>query len=117
VADEWANTLDDIRAFNQARAAHVVQIKAPDLGPIHDIVDAIVDCRRHGVLAHLGGSCTETDRSAQVGVHVAVGATAGQLLAKPGMGVDESLTIVRNEMARALAVIGRRLSAAPAESG
>ena len=32
VADEWANTVDDIRAFNARRAADVVQIKTPDLG-------------------------------------------------------------------------------------
>jgi methylaspartate ammonia-lyase len=104
VADEWANTVEDIRAFNRAGAADVVQIKAPDLGGVHHIVEAVLDCRRHGVLAHLGGSCCETDRSAQVSVHVALGAGADQLLAKPGMGVDEGLQIVRNEMARALAL-------------
>ena len=104
VADEWANTVDDIRAFNRAHAADVIQIKAPDLGPVHDIVDAILDCRAHGVVAHLGGSCCETERSAQVCVHLALGAGADQLLAKPGMGVDEGLSIVRNELARAIAL-------------
>ncbi len=104
VADEWANTVDDIRAFNRAGAADVVQIKAPDLGGVHHAVAAILDCRRHGVVAHLGGSCSETERSAQVSVHVALGAGADQLLAKPGMGVDEGLSIVRNEMERALAL-------------
>src|SRR6185503_14775485 len=88
VADEWANTDDDIRAFNRAHAADVVQIKAPDLGPVHDVVDAVLDCRAHGVVAHLGGSCCETERSAQVSVHLALGSDADQLLAKPGMGVD-----------------------------
>ena len=42
----------------------------------------------------------ETERSAQVSVHLALGAGADQLLAKPGMGVDEGLSIVRNEMGR-----------------
>ncbi|MBA2517844.1 MAG: methylaspartate ammonia-lyase [Solirubrobacterales bacterium] len=102
VADEWANTVEDIRAFNRARAADVIQIKAPDLGSVHHIVDAVIDCRQHGVVAHLGGSCCETDRSAQVCVHVALGAHADQVLAKPGMGVDEGLSIVRNEMERTL---------------
>jgi methylaspartate ammonia-lyase len=104
VADEWANTVDDIRAFNRAGAADVVQIKAPDLGGVHHIVDAVLDCRAHGVVAHIGGSCCETDRSAQVSAHLALGAGADQLLAKPGMGVDEGLSIVRNEMERALAL-------------
>ena len=107
VADEWANTLEDIRAFNRVRAAHVMQIKAPDLGAIHNVVEAIANCRRHGVVAHLGGSCCETDLSARVSVHVALGAHADQLLAKPGMGVDEGLSIVRNEMGRTLALARR----------
>ena len=46
VADEWANTVEDIRAFNRAGAADVIQIKAPDLGSVHNIVDAVLDCRR-----------------------------------------------------------------------
>jgi len=102
VADEWANTVADIRAFNRAGAADVVQIKAPDLGSVHHVVDAVLDCKDHGVVAHLGGSCCETERSAQVSAHLALGAGADQLLAKPGMGVGEGLSIVRNEMARAL---------------
>jgi methylaspartate ammonia-lyase len=104
VADEWANTVDDIRAFNRAGAADVVQIKTPDLGGVHHVVDAVLDCRAHGVVAHVGGSCTETERAAQVSVHLAMGAGADQLLAKPGMGVDEGLSIVRNEMERTLAL-------------
>ncbi|HJZ36639.1 MAG TPA: methylaspartate ammonia-lyase [Solirubrobacterales bacterium] len=102
VADEWANTLEDIQAFNRAEAAQMVQIKMPDLGPIHNSVEAILDCRRQGVLAYLAGSCCETDCSARVSVHVAVGAGADQMVAKPGMGVDEGLSIVRNEIAYAL---------------
>ena len=102
VADEWANTVDDIRAFNAAGAADVIQIKTPDLGALHHTVEAILDCRAHGVVAHVGGSCAETERSAQVTTHVAVGAHADQMLAKPGMGVDEGLSIVRNEMFRLL---------------
>ncbi len=104
VADEWANTVADIRAFNRAGAADVIQIKAPDLGSVHHVVDAVLDCKAHGVVAHLGGSCCETERSAQVSAHLALGAGADQLLAKPGMGVGEGLSIVRNEMARALAL-------------
>jgi methylaspartate ammonia-lyase len=102
VADEWANTVEDIRAFNAARAADVVQIKTPDLGALQHTVEAILDCRRHGVVAHVGGSCAETERSAQVTTQVAIGANADQLLAKPGMGVDEGVSIVRNEMSRTL---------------
>jgi methylaspartate ammonia-lyase len=104
VADEWANTLEDIQEFNRAGAADMVQIKTPDLGGLHHTVEAVIDCRSHGVLAHIGGSCCESDRSAVVSVHVALASGADQILAKPGMGVDEGMSIVGNEMARILAL-------------
>jgi methylaspartate ammonia-lyase len=37
-------------------------------------------------------------------VHVALATGADQILAKPGMGVDEGMSIVGNEMARVLAL-------------
>ena len=80
----------------------MIQIKTPDLGGLHHCIEAVLDCRRHGVLAHIGGSCCETDRSARACVHVAMATGADQILAKPGMGVDEGLSIVGNEMARTL---------------
>jgi methylaspartate ammonia-lyase len=104
VADEWANTVEDIKAFNAAGAADVIQIKTPDLGSVHNVVDAVIDCKAHGVVALLGGSCTETERSAQISVHLAMGSHADQMLAKPGMGVDEGVSIVRNEIERTLAL-------------
>jgi len=102
VADEWANTLAEIHEFNESGAADMIQIKTPDLGGLHHSVEAVLDCQRHGVLAHIGGSCSETDRSARVCAHVAMATHADQILAKPGMGVDEGLSIVTNEMARTL---------------
>lgn len=102
VADEWANTADDIHAFAMAGAADIVQIKTPDLGSLHNTVDAVLDCHRHGIGPILGGTCAETDRSARAGVHVAIATHVLQALAKPGMGFDEGFAIVRNEMNRAL---------------
>jgi methylaspartate ammonia-lyase len=106
VADEWANTVQDIHEFNRAQAADMIQIKTPDLGGLHNTIEAVLDCRRHGVLAHIGGSCCESDRSARASVHVALATGADQILAKPGMGVDEGLSIVANEMSRTLRLAG-----------
>jgi methylaspartate ammonia-lyase len=105
VADEWANTLDDIRAFVEAGAAHMVQIKMPDLGSIHNAVEAVLGCRAGGIGAFLGGSYAETDLSARVSAHVALATQPDLIMAKPGMGVDEAISLVQNEMARTLAVI------------
>ena len=105
VADEWANMLDDIRAFVEAQAADVIQIKMPDLGSVHNSVEAVLACKAGGVGAFLGGSCAETDLSAKVAVHVALGTRPDVIMARPGMGVDEGVSLVHNEMARTLAWI------------
>lgn len=109
VADEWANTLEDIRQFIATRAADMIQIKMPDMGGIHHTVEAVLACKAAGIGAFLGGSCVETDLSARTAVHVALATQPAMMLARPGMGVDEAVMIVQNEMARALACIrGRR---------
>ncbi len=105
VADEWCNTLEDIRDFTDSQCCHMVQIKTPDLGSIHNIVESILYCKDHGMAAYQGGTCNETDISARSCVHVALAAQAERLLAKPGMGFDEGFSLVKNEMARALTVL------------
>ncbi len=104
VADEWCNTLEDIKFFADNRAGHMVQIKTPDLGSIHNTVEAVLYCEEKGIGAYQGGTCNETDRSAQVCVHCAMATRPAQILAKPGMGVDEGYMIVYNEMRRILAL-------------
>lgn len=106
--DEWCNTLEDIRLFLAAGAADVVHVKTPDLGGVGNTVAALLEVRRAGVAAYCGGTCNETDRSAQVSAHLAMACGAAQVLAKPGMGVDEGLMIVGNEMARVAALVASR---------
>jgi methylaspartate ammonia-lyase len=110
VADEWCNIGEDIRAFAEAKACHMVQVKTPDLGGIQNSVEALLLCRELGVAPYLGGSCTDTDHSARVAVHIALATRPEQVLAKPGMGVDEGLMIVKNEMARTQALVRRSRS-------
>ena len=108
VADEWCNTWEDIKDFTDARCCDMVQIKTPDLGSIHNIVKSILYCREHKMEAYQGGTCNETNISAQTCVHVALAARAMRMLVKPGMGFDEGLTIVKNEMERTLRVLNWR---------
>ncbi|AEG59203.1 methylaspartate ammonia-lyase [Desulforamulus ruminis] len=105
VADEWCNTLEDIREFVDAKAGDMVQIKTPDLGGINNTIEAVLYARSRGTGAYLGGTCNETDRSARVCVHVGIATQPDQMLAKPGMGVDEGLMITFNEMSRTLALL------------
>lgn len=105
VADEWCNTLEDIIEFVDTKAADMVQIKTPDLGGIQNTIEAVLYAQKHGVGAYVGGSCNETDSGGRIAVHVALAVRPVQMLAKPGMGVDEGYMIVHNEMKRTLAIL------------
>lgn len=108
VVDEWCNTLEDIRLFTAAQAADVIHVKTPDLGGVNNTIEALLHVRAAGLAAYCGGTCNETDRSAQVSAHIAMACGAVQVLAKPGMGVDEGMMIVGNEMARVLTLVAAR---------
>ena len=111
VADEWCNTLEDIKLFADAKAGHMVQIKTPDLGGVNNTIEAVLYCKEKGIGAYQGGTCNETDRSAQVCVQCAMATQPVQILAKPGMGVDEGYMIVYNEMQRILAMMKAKKAA------
>lgn len=102
VADEWCNTLEDIKDFTEAKAGHMIQIKTPDLGGINNTIEAVIYCNEQGIDAYLGGTCNETNRSSEVCSHIAMATSPVQILAKPGMGVDEGVMLVYNEMSRIL---------------
>ncbi|MCL2574122.1 MAG: methylaspartate ammonia-lyase [Defluviitaleaceae bacterium] len=104
VADEWCNTLQDVKDFTDNKAGHQAQIKTPDLGGINNSIEAVLYCKANGMGAYLGGTCNETDRSAQICAHIAMATQPVQVLAKPGMGVDEGFMIAHNEMKRILAL-------------
>ena len=107
VADEWCNTLEDIQDFTINKAGHMAQIKTPDLGGINNSIEAVIYCKQNGMGAYLGGTCNETNRSAEVCTHIAMATSPVQILAKPGMGVDEGYMIVYNEMQRILVLKDR----------
>jgi len=114
VVDEWCNTLADIDLFTRAQAADVIHVKTPDLGGINNTIEALLLVRERGFRSYCGGTCNETDQSARVSTHVAMACGADQVLAKPGMGVDEGIMIVRNEMARTRDLVRWRRAQRPA---
>jgi methylaspartate ammonia-lyase len=61
VADEWCNTHQDVVDFTDRKCCHMVQIKTPDLGSLHNTVQSVLYCRAHGMEAYQGGTCNETD--------------------------------------------------------
>ena len=108
VADEWCNTYEDVVFFADNNSGHMLQIKTPDLGGVNNTIEAILYCKKKNVGAYCGGTCNETNRSAEVCTNIAMACGADQCLAKPGMGVDEGYMIVNNEMNRVVALVNRR---------
>ena len=108
VADEWCNTLEDVIDFADQKAGHMLQIKTPDLGGVNNICEAIIYCNKVGIGSYCGGTCNETNISAEVTTNIAIACMADQCLAKPGMGVDAGYMIVKNEMNRVLAITKKR---------
>jgi methylaspartate ammonia-lyase len=107
VADEWCNTVEDIREFVDAEAVDFVQVKTPDLGSLHNSIDAVIYCRGNDMGCCLGGSANETDISARITAQVALATQPDFLLSKPGIGGDEGLMILTNEMVRTIAMVVR----------
>ncbi|MFA7050832.1 MAG: methylaspartate ammonia-lyase, partial [Bacilli bacterium] len=94
--------------FADNKAGHILQIKTPDLGGINNTIEAILYCNKKGIGSYCGGTCNETDISAKTTTQIALACSASQILAKPGMGVDEALMLARNEIARVCAVANWR---------
>lgn len=105
VADEWCNEFQDVQAFADASAADLIQLKPPDLGGIHHLVESILYCQQKGTMTYLGGSCCETEMSARACLHVALATGVDEFLIKPGVGVGTGYVIAHNEMQRVLALI------------
>jgi methylaspartate ammonia-lyase len=105
IIDEYANTIEEIKEWVDARGADMVQVKTIDLGGINNIVEAVLYCKQNGVLSYQGGTCNETDKSAVVCVNLAVATQPFAMAGKPGMGVDEGVMIVHNEQQRLLTLL------------
>jgi len=108
IADEWCNTLEDIRLFAEAGASDYVQIKTPDLGGINNSIEAVLFCKANGMGCCLGGTANETDLSARITAQMALATGPDFMLSKPGIGADEGIMILTNEMLRTLAIVQHR---------
>ncbi len=106
--DEWCNTFEDIKLWVSNKAADRITVKVVDMGCIHKIIEAILYCNQHGVGAYLAQTCNQTDRATQVCANIALATRPFTIGAGPGMGVDEGLMIVWNEMQRVIAICSSR---------
>jgi len=105
IVDEWCNTLEDVKAFANAGAGHLLQVKMPDLGGINNAIEAVLYARSKGLGVSLGGSLNETDQSSRITAHVGLACQPTYLFAKPSAGGDAGHMIQTNEMLRTLALL------------
>lgn len=108
--DEYANTLEEIKEWAASDACDMVQVKMPDLGGLHNTIEAVLFCKSVGKDVYLGGSAAETDQAGRLSANIALATQPFACSAKPGMGVDEALMVVGNEMQRVLAISAARRS-------
>ena len=102
IADEWANEVSDIDLLIRTKAVDGIHIKMPDTGSLSECAKAVSMCKNNSIFSLLGGSCTETDIGARMSAHLALATRPDALLVKPGMGFDESHSLLFNEMARSI---------------
>lgn len=101
IVDEWCNTVQDVQEAISAQAADIIHIKTPDMGCLSHSIDAVLLCVNNGVGSYLGGSSNETEISAKATAQIAVALRPTQVLAKPCMGAEAGIMMIRNEMKRA----------------
>ena len=88
---------DDIKMFAEANAVKFVQVKTPDMGSLHNSIDAMMYSLKENIGCCLGGSANETDISARITAQVALVTQPQFLLSKVGIGADEGLMILTNQ--------------------
>ena len=106
--DEWCNTLEDIEMFVDRGAADVIHVKTPDLGGVNNTIEALLLVRDPGwspTAVEHATRRTVRRRSARTWPWRA---RPGRCSPSRGMGVDEGLMIVGNEMARVAAIAAAR---------
>lgn len=111
VAGRATGTHDEVAAFLAAQeaggrlATDMIHVRMPELGSLHNTVDAVLACQEAGVGVLLGGSTAETEIAARAAAHVALAARPDLILSRPGPDVGAAASLMRNEMARTLTYI------------
>jgi methylaspartate ammonia-lyase len=83
VARACAESLDDVLAFLQADAAHMIQLDLYRMGSLHQGIEAIRACRQQGTGVLLAGHPLDIDQGLRVISQVAL-AMGAELLSVPG---------------------------------
>jgi methylaspartate ammonia-lyase len=113
IIDEWCNDLEDIRRAVEVGAAHIAQIKVPDLGSIFNSIEAVLYCKKAGVRSYLGGTSNETVKSSTVSYAATIPFGPDQLLAKPSMSAAAAISLCKNSIQESHRILAATKSIVP----
>jgi methylaspartate ammonia-lyase len=105
VASAWVDSPENIASIIESRAADMIRVNPSFLGSLHKAVESVLTCKAAGMGVVLGGTRTDTDLCARAVIHTALATRPDLVVARPGTGVDEAVSLTANEMARTLALI------------
>ena len=97
-------TVQDVRDFVEAKAAHFVVLDPLQMGSLHAVIDGAQICRDAEIGVLIGGVSAETTRASRLTTHVALALQPDYILAKPASQVG--IVTVNNEMNRILFELG-----------
>jgi methylaspartate ammonia-lyase len=100
IADEWANGTADIETLCKSGVIDGIHIKMPDTGMLTECFQAVSALKASNLFCLLGGSCTESMASAELGATLALVLKPDSFLVKPGMGFDEAYASIENAWTR-----------------
>jgi len=104
MVDEWCNDFKDLKEWVDTGSTDKINIKTIVLGGIHNIIESILYCNKNNIGSMMGGTCNETDISAMTMANIAMATQPETVAARPGMGFDEGMMTIYNEMQRVLAL-------------
>jgi methylaspartate ammonia-lyase len=106
VANTWIDSLKDVNAFIESGATHMIRLDMSRLGSLHQSIESILACRRHGVGVMLASGPAEAIRSALTACHVALAAKP-DLLISTLEGRTDGMAACQKEMTQTLAQLGQ----------
>ncbi|MEM7115385.1 MAG: enolase C-terminal domain-like protein [Chloroflexota bacterium] len=102
VAAEWLDSLEDVQAFLDAEAVHMLHLNLQRLGSISQLMEAIAACREHEVLIMLSDGKTANPNLTRLLAQIAC-ATQAELVTTQAITTgDMGLSMLHNEMQRIL---------------
>ena len=99
-ASAWVDSSVAVADFIEAEAVHAIQLNTPQLGSLHNTIEAVLAGREQGMATLLAGNGWDDGHSARILAHVALAVRPELIIAAEGAG---GTALLDNEMARTLA--------------